>query len=683
MRYKYSGLMLVALFTVALSLAGCNTANPTEPVISTVSLPTATNTISPTKMPTIVPTSIPQPTITPIPIKISAENVNKIEVLNQWGKGWINNLQFDSTGKNLLVGSSVGAFLLDWKTGEGPQIITERSDYVGFSPDKSTITQIDYKFLSFYDTKTNMRTGPLINLKQRVYQPQVDPLNKDIFAVNSSNQVSIWDIGKKEEIHTFYGHYNDVNDLAFCGISQILFSASKDKTIIGWDVAKKNRLKTYTGFTSSVEHVACSQDGKYLVGVDSNGLLQVWDLDTNSKISKQLEEDKVIQFTVANQSHYSAISMDNGQIKLYNLAEGAVISTIQGDSTKIRYLAFSPDDSILAGASWEGEIYLWNTQTGQIENTISGFSTPASLLQVSPDNKYLLVGIGEELKLFDPKSLMEIRSLSGKYYVDELKFSPDRKYLASFNGTGSMTLGSEVIIYDMNTLSQYLVLPTIVEVYESLKYSSDSKMLAVWGVSPKKKTSYIEIWDMETGDLLKQINGECYDLSFSEDGTQIACGYGKILHVFDTSSWTEIRRFDLKKYNAGPLEFSADGKTITIDAYRIQDKNSGKVSINLETGEITPGEFNAQVAQDDDKYFSSVPSPDGLLTYKYMPSYMDCCGLGYTTSGLRIYLNSTNELIKEIALPVGKIQAVAFSPDQSNIYVATSEGPIYLLGLKR
>ena len=163
--------------------------------------------------------------------------------------------------------------------------------------------------------------------------------------------------------------------------------------------------------------VLCSDDGQFLVGIDLLGLIHAWNLNTKSRVSIRIADEKVIQITMAKHYPYLAISMESGQIKLFNLVDGMEISTIECNAIKIRQLAFTPDDRILAGASWEGDIYFWNVETSQLENTIGGYFTPANNMQVSPDNKFLVAGIGSQVKLFNPANLQEIQSLNGNFYA--------------------------------------------------------------------------------------------------------------------------------------------------------------------------------------------------------------------------------------------------------------------------
>ena len=148
-----------------------------------------------------------------------------------------------------MVGTSIGIFLLDWNTSMGGKKIAPPF-YLGmqYIPEKSLITIGDIGTISFFDSITGSLLSKIDSSSTYFDNPQIDPVNDNIFAIGGAEGVAIWDRSSVEEIHRFYGHYQDVTDLTFCGNSEILYSASKDKTIISWDVVKEKRLKTYTGF---------------------------------------------------------------------------------------------------------------------------------------------------------------------------------------------------------------------------------------------------------------------------------------------------------------------------------------------------------------------------------------------------------------------------------------------------
>jgi WD40 repeat protein len=61
-------------------------------------------------------------------------------------------------------------------------------------------------------------------------------------------------------------------------------------------------------------------------------------------------------------------------IRLWNVGIGQVEQTLEGHSGWVRSVVFSPDGSKLASASVDRTVRLWNVGTGKVEQTLEGHS---------------------------------------------------------------------------------------------------------------------------------------------------------------------------------------------------------------------------------------------------------------------------------------------------------------------
>src|SRR5690606_2781839 len=57
-------------------------------------------------------------------------------------------------------------------------------------------------------------------------------------------------------------------------------------------------------------------------------------------------------------------SENNGSIKLWELASGSMLHHLEGNSSPVLSLAFSPDGGRLASGGSTGLVHLWDTTTG-------------------------------------------------------------------------------------------------------------------------------------------------------------------------------------------------------------------------------------------------------------------------------------------------------------------------------
>jgi WD40 repeat protein len=143
------------------------------------------------------------------------------------------------------------------------------------------------------------------------------------------SSIQLIDTRSWQVIRTFEGHTDPVTSVAFSPDGKLLASGSGDKTIKLWEVATGREVRTLEGHTDLVNSVAFSPDGKLLASGscgqrDSSG------------------------FCV------------QGEIKLWDVATGREVRTLEGHTSWIRSVAFSPDGRLLASGSFDGTIKLWD-----------------------------------------------------------------------------------------------------------------------------------------------------------------------------------------------------------------------------------------------------------------------------------------------------------------------------------
>jgi WD40 repeat protein len=201
---------------------------------------------------------------------------------------------------------------------------------------------------------------------------------------------------------------------------------------------------------------------------------------------------------------------------------------------------------------------------------------------------------------------------------------------------------------------------------EALAFSADGKLLAVAAGAPAV-FGEVQIWDVaEKKQLLSRrvALDSVYGISFSPDGTRIACGGAdKSVRVLKVSDGSEVMKFDNHSDWVFRTTFTLDGKRLLSGS-----RDSAMKLINIENG---------QLIDDINKLLEPV------LCFSRHPKE-DQVAYGGELGNARIYKISDNQgrtaanndknLVKEFERQPGPVYSIAFSPDGSQVAIG-SNGP--------
>lgn len=117
-------------------------------------------------------------------------------------------------------------------------------------------------------------------------------------------------------------------------------------------------------------------------------------------------------------------------VKLWDVATGQELFTLEGHQGDIHTLAFSPDGKLLASASADTKVKIWDIETGTLLRTLSNVYVVYDVA-FSPDG-ILLAAAGEgAVKLWEVASGRLLRTLPHDDELMAVAFSPDGTLLAS------------------------------------------------------------------------------------------------------------------------------------------------------------------------------------------------------------------------------------------------------------
>jgi WD40 repeat protein len=82
-------------------------------------------------------------------------------------------------------------------------------------------------------------------------------------------------------------------------------------------------------------------------------------------------------------------------VKLWRVADGALLKTMAGHADRVWRVAFAPDGATIASSAWDNTVKLWRASDGTLLRTLEGHTGRVFSVAFAPDGQRL-VSSGED-----------------------------------------------------------------------------------------------------------------------------------------------------------------------------------------------------------------------------------------------------------------------------------------------
>ncbi len=223
-------------------------------------------------------------------------------------------------------------------------------------------------------------------------------------------------------------------------------------------------------------------------------------------------------------------------VRLWEAASGAHVHTLRGHTSDVYSVVYSPSGTQLASGSYDHTVRLWEVASGTLVRTLKGHTDLVNSVVYSPSGTQLASGgRDKEVRLWDMGSGALVHTLRGHTsYINSLAYSPSGMQLASGGSDNTVRLWETASGALMHTLEGHT------DWVGSVVYSPSGTQLASGSAD---KT--IRLWDAGSGALVRTIEGHTNTVMrvvYSPSGTQLASGsYDNTIRLWDAESGALVR----------------------------------------------------------------------------------------------------------------------------------------------
>ena len=301
---------------------------------------------------------------------------------------YVSRLRFSADGKRLFA--DAGACLV-WDPSTGREVRRfadpEAFDFklpngrrnLVLSPDESLLAVANPDgTINLWDAATGKKKHMLKGHNRFIYQIMFSPDSRKLISNGDDQSIRVWDVASGRELRQLHGQ----TPLALSPDSRLLATGeAKKPNIIVYDLATGREMKRFAQATpakGNVLQLAFSPNSGCLAAVGrlggSTGFLKVWDV-ASGRLIRSLDSPKTLLWSLAFSPDGRSVATGDsfGSLVLWELAGGRQRHTFVGHQSKIASLAFSRDGRTLAASSVDAPVFVWDV-AGTLEPRPRRFS---------------------------------------------------------------------------------------------------------------------------------------------------------------------------------------------------------------------------------------------------------------------------------------------------------------------
>ena len=239
----------------------------------------------------------------------------------------------------------------------------------------------------------------------------LSPNGKIVASGNSDRTVRLWDVETGRVIARWSEHTGSVLSVCWSPDGRRTVSGSRDGTARVWDVESgKTVLGPIMTGHRTVYVVAYSPDGtKIATGGDKENSVKIWDSMSGELLaSTNKQPESVWSMAWTSDGKRLVYGGNIRSIRIFDTVTWQEIATLNHEN--ISTIALSPNNRLLASASWDRTAHLWNLETNLIVGSPLQHENDVNHATFSTDGTLLVTACKDgNLYVWDIHTMLDVR----------------------------------------------------------------------------------------------------------------------------------------------------------------------------------------------------------------------------------------------------------------------------------
>lgn len=266
------------------------------------------------------------------------------------------------------------AFLEDTSLEQPGVVDVDLVQSIRFSPDANRIATGGFRTVKIWKRTPLPIDATLAPLQAASTWVASAPDSARYAWVNAIGDIEVWDASGEQRLHTLRGHLDRVSGLGWDRENRI-FSIDTSGHLIVWNASSGERIAEHQLDASPV-HLKVSPSSGNVATVDAQGRVHVMVLKDGSLQQRPIEsladENDVTAVAITDRPQpVLAIARTSHAVTLYSLGDAASQQTFEHGDT-VSALLFTDDGQRLVTGGRNGESKVWNLADGKLMATLQG-----------------------------------------------------------------------------------------------------------------------------------------------------------------------------------------------------------------------------------------------------------------------------------------------------------------------